>query len=64
MTPVNDKYIVTQYETAFLCTNPVFIHKKWVNPLLRWNVSDFQGIEKLHVEPRRVWVPDIHLYNK
>ena len=40
------------------------IYQKWSNPLLRWNESDFEGIRKLHVEPKRVWVPDIHLYNK
>ena len=47
--------------TSFL---PILIYQKWSNPLLRWNESDFEGIRKLHVEPKRVWVPDIHLYNK
>ena len=42
----------------------VLIYQKWINPLLRWNESDFEGIRKLYVEPKRVWVPDIHLYNK
>ena len=38
--------------------------KKWENPSLRWNKSEFDGIDRIFVEPKRVWVPDILLYNK
>lgn len=58
------KYIVMLTTLAVLSYVLFLIHKIWINPMLRWNVSDFQGIRKLHVEPKRVWVPDIHLYNK
>ncbi|XP_048589493.1 neuronal acetylcholine receptor subunit alpha-3 isoform X2 [Nematostella vectensis] len=46
--------------------NVVLAHwylKQWVNPSLSWNASEFGGVNTLHVEPDRLWVPDIVLYN-
>ncbi|XP_015764891.1 PREDICTED: acetylcholine receptor subunit beta-type acr-2-like [Acropora digitifera] len=37
--------------------------RKWVNPLLRWNVSENGGIQEINVDPTRIWKPDIYLYN-
>ncbi|XP_068698594.1 acetylcholine receptor subunit alpha-1-B-like [Montipora foliosa] len=41
----------------------LFIRQKWVNPLLRWNVSENGGIQEINVDPSRLWKPDIYLYN-
>lgn len=41
----------------------LFIRQKWVNPLLRWNVSENGGIQEINVDPTRIWKPDIYLYN-
>lgn len=40
-----------------------WVRQKWENPSLRWNKSEFDGIDRIFVEPKRVWVPDILLYN-
>ena len=36
----------------------------WVNPLLRWNVSDYGGITEINIDADKLWKPDIYLYNK
>ena len=38
--------------------------QRWINQWLQWNTSEFGGIDTLYVEAKRVWVPDILLYNK
>lgn len=40
-----------------------WIQQRWENHLLRWNKSKFGEIDRIHVEAKRVWVPDILLYN-
>ena len=42
----------------------LFLFQRWENHLLRWNKSKFGEIDRIHVEAKRVWVPDILLYNK
>ena len=32
--------------------------------MLTWNKDDFGGIQKINVDPAKVWLPDIVLYNK
>lgn len=39
------------------------VRQIWNNPSLSWNESEFGGIKRIYVEPKRVWVPDILLYN-
>ncbi|XP_068719748.1 neuronal acetylcholine receptor subunit alpha-3-like isoform X2 [Montipora capricornis] len=35
----------------------------WNNPDLSWNPKDFDDLKTIHVEPSKVWVPDVLLYN-
>ncbi|XP_028517612.1 neuronal acetylcholine receptor subunit alpha-7 [Exaiptasia diaphana] len=35
----------------------------WYNPDLKWNKSHYGNIDTVFVEPRRIWVPDVLLYN-
>lgn len=36
----------------------------WFNPLLAWNSSEFGGLKTINVSPKKVWLPDIVLYEK
>ena len=35
----------------------------WCNQLMKWNTSQWNGIEKITVSATRLWTPDIVLYN-
>ncbi|XP_015765770.1 PREDICTED: neuronal acetylcholine receptor subunit alpha-10-like isoform X2 [Acropora digitifera] len=41
----------------------VWFRQAWYNPFLRWNSSQFGGINALNVDPSKVWKPDLFLYN-
>ncbi|XP_063077445.1 acetylcholine receptor subunit delta-like [Engraulis encrasicolus] len=45
-----------------LLTN-VWIEHEWTDPRLSWNSSEFDGIVKLRLPPRMVWLPEIVLEN-
>lgn len=32
--------------------------------MLGWNKSDYGGIKSVNVDPSKVWIPDVILYNK
>ena len=36
----------------------------WNNPLLAWNSTEFGGLKSINVSPKKVWLPDIVLYEK
>ena len=36
----------------------------WTNPFLQWNPEDYEGIDRILVDPQTIWVPDIVLENK
>jgi len=55
LTEVNNKDQVITTETI--------ITQKWNNPYLRWNPADYDGIQKILVDPNEIWVPDIVLEN-
>ena len=42
----------------------IFALKIWYNPLLRWNKTHYGGIKTINVSPKKVWKPDLYLYNK
>ncbi|XP_057314522.1 neuronal acetylcholine receptor subunit alpha-10-like [Hydractinia symbiolongicarpus] len=41
----------------------VWIRMLWYNHLLKWNKEDFGGIESINIDPKKIWLPDIVLYN-
>ncbi|XP_021367417.1 neuronal acetylcholine receptor subunit alpha-10-like isoform X2 [Mizuhopecten yessoensis] len=41
----------------------VWSHYEWVDVHLRWNVSEYKGVEEVHMKPTELWTPDIKLYN-
>ncbi|VDP73661.1 unnamed protein product [Echinostoma caproni] len=36
---------------------------RWVDPLLKWNASQFQDLKVVRMLPKQIWTPDIKLYN-
>ena len=38
--------------------------KEWVDTNLRWNSSEYGGIQDLRVTPDKIWKPDILMYNR
>ena len=43
--------------------NKVWIHLKWTNELLRWDVRRWDNITFAQMDPSELWTPDIVLYN-
>lgn len=40
-----------------------WIYQLWLNPDLTWKQADYNNTNIIHVSPRRIWAPDIILYN-
>lgn len=45
-------------------TTSFWVVQKWQDQNLRWNPTDYNGIEFIHLESEKIWRPDIVLYNK
>ena len=43
-------------------TRAVFV-QSWWDSRLRWDWSDYDGIDTLRVRASRIWKPDLRLYN-
>lgn len=41
-----------------------FLLQQWQDYQLKWDISDFGGINIIRVSPSKVWKPDIVLFNK
>jgi len=55
--------IISVNSKSQLLTLNVWIRQKWKNPMLGWNMSQYGGIKSVNVDPSKVWIPDIILYN-
>ncbi|EDO42054.1 predicted protein [Nematostella vectensis] len=55
--------IIAVNSKSQLVTVSVWIRQKWTNPMLAWNTSKYGGIESVNLNPAKVWIPDIILYN-
>ena len=40
------------------------IFQMWKDAFLRWNHEDFGGVSNIRLPIRRIWKPDIILYNR
>lgn len=54
--------IVDVDEKNQILISSAWVRQIWHNPLLKWNSSKFGGLESINVSPRKVWLPDIVLY--
>ncbi|XP_047485754.1 neuronal acetylcholine receptor subunit alpha-4-like [Penaeus chinensis] len=44
-------------------TTNVWLDQEWVDELLHWDPSDYNGLETIRLPCERIWLPDIVLYN-
>ncbi|UJR35588.1 hypothetical protein I4U23_028340 [Adineta vaga] len=49
-------------KNQILITN-VWLDQGWTDEFLRWNPDDFNGIRRLNLPSKLIWLPDIVLYN-
>ncbi|KAL4712714.1 hypothetical protein ACJJTC_008011, partial [Scirpophaga incertulas] len=56
-------HIIDVEEKDQLLTTNCWITQVWTDYHLRWNTSDFDGIDVIRIPYERVWKPDIILYN-
>lgn len=55
---------VTQDEKNQILTTNCWLTQIWLDHHLRWNQSEFNGINVVRIPFNRVWKPDLILYNK
>ncbi|CAF0847530.1 unnamed protein product [Adineta ricciae] len=49
-------------KNQILITN-VWLDQEWVDEFLQWDPDEFNGIHRLNLPSRLIWLPDIVLYN-
>ncbi|CAF4350311.1 unnamed protein product [Rotaria sp. Silwood2] len=49
-------------KNQILITN-VWLDQEWYDEFLQWNPADFNGIRRLNLPSKLIWLPDIVLYN-
>ncbi|CAF1197274.1 unnamed protein product [Rotaria magnacalcarata] len=49
-------------KNQILITN-VWLDQEWFDEFLQWNPDDFNGIHRLNLPSKLIWLPDIVLYN-
>eukprot|EP00794_Sanderia_malayensis_P007313 gene7314-8131_t len=55
--------IVNVNSKSQLLSTSVWIRQTWKNPFLTWNPDDYGGIDVINIDPSKIWIPDIILYN-
>ncbi|VDN58332.1 unnamed protein product [Dracunculus medinensis] len=51
------------HEKNQIMTTNVWLQHSWTDYKLKWNPSDYGGVEVLYVPSDMIWLPDIVLYN-
>uniref|UniRef100_A0A915I0X3 Uncharacterized protein n=1 Tax=Romanomermis culicivorax TaxID=13658 RepID=A0A915I0X3_ROMCU len=49
-------------KTQIMTTN-IWLKQRWQDPNLRWNTSEYGGVNVLYIPSELIWIPDIVLYN-
>ncbi|XP_062327034.1 neuronal acetylcholine receptor subunit beta-4 [Osmerus eperlanus] len=55
--------LISVNEREQIMTTNVWLTQHWVDYRLSWDPSDYEGIDKLRIPSRHIWLPDIVLYN-
>lgn len=55
--------LISVNEREQIMTTNVWLTQHWVDYRLAWDPSKYEGIDKLRIPSRHVWLPDIVLYN-
>ena len=61
---INKTDCVPDQKNSHDCTLLLGRFQEWNDTNLRWNVTDYGGVDKLHVPSSDIWLPDLVLYNK
>ncbi|KPP59465.1 hypothetical protein Z043_122611 [Scleropages formosus] len=56
--------LISVNEREQIMTTNVWLTQNWVDYRLSWDPSAYDGIDKIRIPSRHVWLPDIVLYNK
>ncbi|KAG9489708.1 hypothetical protein GDO78_005577 [Eleutherodactylus coqui] len=55
--------LISVNEREQIMTTNVWLNQEWVDYRLTWNPAEFDGIRKLRIPSKQIWLPDIVLYN-
>ncbi|XP_063301992.1 neuronal acetylcholine receptor subunit beta-4 [Pelobates fuscus] len=55
--------LISVNEREQIMTTNVWLNQEWVDYRLTWNPSEYDGIKKLRIPSKQIWLPDIVLYN-
>ncbi|RXM99034.1 Neuronal acetylcholine receptor subunit beta-4 [Acipenser ruthenus] len=56
--------LISVNEREQIMTTNVWLTQEWDDYRLSWDPSEYDGIDKLRIPIRHIWLPDIVLYNK
>ncbi|XP_032618946.1 neuronal acetylcholine receptor subunit beta-4 [Chelonoidis abingdonii] len=55
--------LISVNEREQIMTTNVWLKQEWTDYRLAWQPSDYDGIKKLRIPSKHIWLPDIVLYN-
>ncbi|TRY95471.1 hypothetical protein DNTS_000442 [Danionella cerebrum] len=55
--------VLLQNEREQIMTTNVWLTQNWNDYRLSWDPAEYEGIDKLRIPSRHIWLPDIVLYN-
>uniref|UniRef100_A0A8D2E5G2 Cholinergic receptor nicotinic beta 4 subunit n=1 Tax=Theropithecus gelada TaxID=9565 RepID=A0A8D2E5G2_THEGE len=56
--------LISVNEREQIMTTNVWLKQEWTDYRLTWNSSRYEGVNILRIPTKRIWLPDIVLYNK
>ncbi|KFR17608.1 hypothetical protein N306_15265, partial [Opisthocomus hoazin] len=55
--------LISVNEREQIMTTNVWLNQEWIDYRLAWKPSDYEGINRLRIPAKHIWLPDIVLYN-
>ncbi|NXK72619.1 ACHB4 protein, partial [Amazona guildingii] len=55
--------LISVNEREQIMTTNVWLNQEWTDYRLAWKPSDYEGIKRLRIPAKHIWLPDIVLYN-
>ncbi|CAL8069410.1 unnamed protein product [Orchesella dallaii] len=55
--------IIDVDEKAQVLTTNVWLNLEWNDYNLKWNVSEYGGVDNIRIHPNKLWRPDVLMYN-
>ncbi|KAK2502591.1 hypothetical protein MC885_006767 [Smutsia gigantea] len=55
--------LISVNEREQIMTTNVWLKQEWTDYRLAWNISRYEGVNILRIPAKRIWLPDIVLYN-